>query len=226
MADKQIELIAHLARRAGFGATREELEEYAKIGYEGAVDKLLETSNPKWMSEYLIRRYHPDESSMLAGLSGAEAWLYRMITTDTPLLEKMTLFWHGIFATGYPKVLNAKPLSDQIRMFKRHAMGDFRKLLVEMARDPAMIIWLDNQQNHKDAINDLKIGNIHPVYFLKGNDQFLQTFFIQKVSETFFGDSDKDQTLMLPDDMKGKEIMDRLTMSDLFSSKKLFVLRK
>ena len=77
----------------------------------------------------------------------------------------------------------------------------------------------------KDAINDLKIGNIHPVYFLKGNDQFLQTFFIQKVSETFFGDSDKDQTLMLPDDMKGKEIMDRLTMSDLFSSKKLFVLR-
>ena len=77
----------------------------------------------------------------------------------------------------------------------------------------------------KDAINDLKIGNIHPVYFLKGNDQFLQTFFIQKVSETFFGDSDKDQTLMLPDDMKGKEIMARLTMSDLFSSKKLFVLR-
>ena len=71
MADKQIELIAHLARRAGFGATREELEEYAKIGYEGAVDKLLETSNPKWMSEYLIRRYHPDESSMLAGLSVA-----------------------------------------------------------------------------------------------------------------------------------------------------------
>ena len=46
MADKQIELIAHLARRAGFGATREELEEYAKIGSEGAVDKLLETSNP------------------------------------------------------------------------------------------------------------------------------------------------------------------------------------
>tara|TARA_B100001245_G_scaffold122529_1_gene90167 strand:- start:5004 stop:6443 length:1440 start_codon:yes stop_codon:yes gene_type:complete len=154
MPESQIELIAHLARRAGFGATREELEEYGKIGYEGTVDKLLETSSPQWMSEYLIRRYHPDESSMLAGLSGLEAWLYRMITTDAPLLEKMTLFWHGIFATGYPKVLNAKPLSDQIRMFKKYAMGDFRDLLVEMARDPAMIIWLDNQQNHKDSINE------------------------------------------------------------------------
>ena len=154
MPENQIELIAHLARRAGFGATREELEQYAEIGYEATVDKLLDTSSPQWMSEYLIRRYHPDESSMLAGLSGLEAWLYRMITTDTPLLEKMTLFWHGIFATGYPKVLNAKPLSDQIRMFKKYAMGDFRNLLVEMAKDPAMIIWLDNQQNHKDSINE------------------------------------------------------------------------
>ena len=75
MPENQIELIAHLVRRAGFGATREELEQYAEIGYEATVDKLLDTSSPQWMSEYLIRRYHPDESSMLAGLSGLEAWL-------------------------------------------------------------------------------------------------------------------------------------------------------
>ena len=154
MPENQIELIAHLMRRAGFGATRNELEKYNAIGYEATVEQVLETSDPKWMSEYLLRRYHPDESSMLIGLSGLQAWLYRMITTDTPLLEKMALFWHGIFATGYPKVVNSKPLSDQIRMFRRYSMGKFNTLLLEMAKDPAMIIWLDNQQNHKDAINE------------------------------------------------------------------------
>jgi len=154
MSSNEMQQLAHLMRRAGFGATRRELEQYAAIGYEASVEKLIDTTNPTAISEYLIRRYHPDESSLLGGLSGADAWLYRMVTTNTPLLEKMALFWHGIFATGYPKVLNAKPLSDQIRMFKRYAMGDLKTLLVQMAKDPAMIIWLDNQQNHKGAINE------------------------------------------------------------------------
>ena len=154
MSSNEMQQLAHLMRRAGFGATQQELEGYAAIGYEASVEKLLDTANPTAISEYLIRRYHPDESSLLGGLSGADAWLYRMVTTDTPLLEKMALFWHGIFATGYPKVLNAKPLSDQIRMFKRYAMGDLKTLLIQMAKDPAMIIWLDNQQNHKGAINE------------------------------------------------------------------------
>ena len=154
MSSNEIQQLAHLMRRAGFGATQKELEQYASIGYEASVDHLLDTATPTAMSEYLLRRYHPDETSLLGGTSGATAWLYRMVTTDTPLLEKMALFWHCIFATGYPKVINAKPLSDQIRMFKRHAMGNLKTLLIQMAKDPAMIIWLDNQQNHKDAINE------------------------------------------------------------------------
>ena len=154
MANQDIQLLAHLMRRAGFGATRDEFEAYARDGYEATVDRMLDTSNPVTMSEYLIRRFHPDESSMLLGFSGIDAWLYRMTTTNAPLLEKMVLFWHGIFATGYPKVVNSKPLSDQIRMFRRYAMGSLRTLLVELAKDPAMIIWLDNQQNHKGAINE------------------------------------------------------------------------
>jgi uncharacterized protein (DUF1800 family) len=154
MSDQNIQLLAHLMRRAGFGATRDELAECAQDGYEATVARLLDTSNPVSMSEYLIRRFHPDESSMLLGNSGIDAWLYRMTTTNAPLLEKMGLFWHGIFATGYAKVINSKPLSDQIRMFKRYGMGSFRTLLVELSKDPAMIIWLDNQQNHKEAINE------------------------------------------------------------------------
>ena len=154
MATQDIQLLAHLMRRAGFGATRDELEACAHEGYDATVARLLDTSNPAGMSEYLIRRFHPDESGQLNGHSGKHAWLYRMTTTDAPLLEKMTLFWHNVFATGYPKVINAKPLSDQIRMFKRYGMGSLKTLLLELSKDPAMIVWLDNQQNHNGAINE------------------------------------------------------------------------
>jgi uncharacterized protein (DUF1800 family) len=60
-----------------------------------------------------------------------------MITTSAPLLEKMCLFWHGIFATGYPKVIHGKVLWDQIKMFRRHGMGRLDTLLVELSQDPA-----------------------------------------------------------------------------------------
>ena len=87
-------------------------------------------------------------------LASGENWLYRMATTTTPLREKVALFWHGIFATGYPKVIHGKALSDQTRMFRYCGMGSFRDLLVQLSKDPAMIIWLDNQDNHKEAINE------------------------------------------------------------------------
>ena len=66
----------------------------------------------------------------------------------------MALFWHGIFATGVPKVINGRVLSDQIGLFRRHGMESFDSLLVRLARDPAMIVWLDNQDNHSGAINE------------------------------------------------------------------------
>jgi len=77
----------------------------------------------------------------------------------------------------------------------------------------------------KGVLDTIKSGTVNPIYFLKGNDQFLQSLFVKKVSETFFGEDPVDKTLMLPDDMKGKEIVDQLTTRDLFSSNKLFVLR-
>jgi len=79
--------------------------------------------------------------------------------------------------------------------------------------------------NIKDALNAIKTGNVLPVYFLKGNDHFLQSFFIERVSNIFFQDMPVDKTLMLPDDMKGKAIIDQLTVNDLFATKKLFILR-
>ncbi len=154
MADKNLELMAHLMRRAGFGATRDELESYVNKGYEATVEELLNPTDPQSMPQDIINRYHVDIHESRYGPSAAGNWLYRMITTNAPLQEKIALFWHGIFATGYTKTNQARSLLNQIDMFRRHGMGKFDTLLVELSKDPAMIIWLDNQDNHNGAINE------------------------------------------------------------------------
>ena len=154
MAGSDIALMAHLMRRAGFGATREELEVRTAKGYEATVEELLALSGGRSMGDELIRRFHHELSGLMGGRSAGEHWLYRVITNNAPLEEKVALFWHNIFATGYPKVVQSKVLTDQIRMFRRYGMGSFQTLLVELSKDPAMIIWLDNQDNHKGAINE------------------------------------------------------------------------
>jgi len=130
MGTDNVALIAHLMRRAGFGATRTEIEASAAQGYDTTVEALLHPANPQWMGDYLIRRFHHEQSGMMGPRANGENWLYRMITTSAPLLEKMCLFWHSIFATGYPKVIHGKVLWDQINMFRRHGMGRFNTLLV------------------------------------------------------------------------------------------------
>ena len=154
MGNSDIALMAHLMRRAGFGATRDELEAYAARGYDAVVEELLHPGEPHNLPDDILRRYHVDisESRQLDG--AAANWVYRMVSTQCPLEEKMALFWHGLFATGYSKLNQGRALLDQIDMFRRHGLGDFGTLLVELSKDPAMIIWLDNNNNHKGAINE------------------------------------------------------------------------
>jgi uncharacterized protein (DUF1800 family) len=154
MTTKDVQLMAHLMRRAGFGTSRDELDSLVAQGYDETVEKLLDIDHPTMMSDDLIRRYHPENSGMMGNRVAGSNWMYRMVSTDTPLREKVALFWHGIFATGYSKLANGKVLHDQIRMFLRHGMGSFRTLLLELSKDPAMIVWLDNCESHKGAINE------------------------------------------------------------------------
>ena len=77
-----------------------------------------------------------------------------MVSSSCPLEEKIALFWHGVFATGENKLNNVGVLTNQVDMFRRHGMGRFDDLLVELSKDPAMMIWLDNHTNHKDSINE------------------------------------------------------------------------
>jgi len=154
VTSQDIGLIGHLMRRAGFGSSRKELDAYAVDGYEATVEELLECADDRSMPDDLIRRYHHNQSAGFEFVGTGASWLYRLISTRAPLQEKMVLFWHGIFATAYSKVPQGKVLTDQLGMFRRHGMGSFRTLLVELSKDPAMIVWLDNQDNRKGAINE------------------------------------------------------------------------
>src|ERR671923_727160 len=149
-----LQLMAHLFRRAGFGARREELEAAVAKGYEATVEELLHPEDAPPVEEDVLQRYYLDakESFQLDG--GQVGWVYRMINTQRPLEEKMALFWHGLFATGFNKCDDPRVITKQINMFRRHCLGSFRELLVELSRDPAMIYWLDNNQSRGDAPNE------------------------------------------------------------------------
>ncbi len=155
MADRDIALMAHLIRRAGFGATREELEQFVAKGYDSTVEELLHPEEAPETDQQILGRYHP--GSMCPGAGGPMGkanWMYQMLNTGRLLQEKMVLFWHQVFATGNSKVDCQAAMLDQIAMFRRHGMGNFRDLLIELAKNPAMIFWLDNNENHRDAVNE------------------------------------------------------------------------
>ncbi|ETW98902.1 MAG: hypothetical protein ETSY2_41990, partial [Candidatus Entotheonella gemina] len=154
MANEDIALMAHLMRRAGFGATRAELEARVAKGYEATVEELLYPETPA-LDRNEMMRYHPWtwRPGTLPGMGAAE-WLHDLINTQRPLEEKMALFWHQVFATGVSKVDHYDDVMDMIVKFREKGMGDYRELLLEMAKDPAMIYWLDNCENHAAAVNE------------------------------------------------------------------------
>ena len=155
MSNHDVDIIAHLMRRAGFGATREELEARAAKGYEATVEELLHPEAQPALDRNEMMRYHPWtwRPGTLPGMGAAE-WLHDMLNTQRPLEEKMALFWHQVFATGVSKVDHYDDVMDMIVKFRTKGMGDYRELLIEMAKDPAMIYWLDNCDNHAMAVNE------------------------------------------------------------------------
>ncbi len=155
MANNDIGLMAHLMRRAGFGASRAELEARAAKGYDATVDELLHPEQSEPADVYTLLRHQP--GALLPGgqpPGGNINWMFHLINTKRPLQEKMTLFWHHVFATGNSKVDNYDQLLAQIGMFREKGMGNYRDLLMELAQNPAMIYWLDNNENHKTAVNE------------------------------------------------------------------------
>ena len=157
MANKEdLAQMAHLMRRAGFGATREELEQYVAKGYDATVEELINPPDDMPAGDMIgLLRYMPN--CLLPGgvpQPGQYNWMYNMITTKRPLEEKVALFWHQVFATGNSKVDNCDQMLEQLVMFRKYGMGNYREMLVELSKNPAMLYWLDNNENHRDAVNE------------------------------------------------------------------------
>jgi uncharacterized protein (DUF1800 family) len=150
----ELELMSHLFRRAGFSARRDELEAAVARGYEATVEELLHPENQPELDHDLINRYWVDIKESRQIDPAQSYWVYRMINTKKPLEEKMTLFWHHLFATGFAKLNHPGNMLQQISMFRKHGLGDFRTMLVELSKDPAMIFWLDNQTNTTTVRNE------------------------------------------------------------------------
>ena len=146
--------IAHLLRRAGFGAAPEELEQARRDGFAATLERLLAFESVPDPVESDIADVEDGLLDMRNMEDVRAAWLYRMARTTRPLQERLTLFWHNHFATGANKVENAAFMNRQIALFRRFAAGNFRSLLLEVSRDPAMLIWLDGRFNRKGRPNE------------------------------------------------------------------------
>ncbi len=153
MSDNDIALMAHLMRRAGFGAQYDELAERAAKGYTATVEELLNPQeNSHGMDLDLAERCFLEWNHFIRCVPEYIAW--RMINSRNQLEEKMVLFWHGILCTADSKTQSYVTSQAELDMLRRNGMGNFRDLLVEISRDPAMIYFLDNCLSHKESINE------------------------------------------------------------------------
>ena len=197
-------LIAHLLRRAGFGATFEEIEKYAELGYEETVEHLLHPERTPDIEEDLLERYYIDwkESRNIEGALVETVYRFNARAGVRPLQEKIALFWHHVFATGLAKVLHEKTILNQMDMCLRHGLDSYRDLLVYLARDPAMIFWLDNNVNHKDAINENWGRELLELFSMgigmDGHDNYTEED-VKEVARAFTGwTMDDDNTASIP----------------------------
>lgn len=140
------EMTAHLLRRFGLGASEAELDFYGSGSYEQAVEKLLQLSladpEPGFDPAEFANGQGVVNIRVMQGL-----WYARLATTAQPLREKMTLFWHDHFAIGAAKVGLSFVMQQSIDVLRKGALGSFRDLLIAISKDPAMIYWLDGQDN-------------------------------------------------------------------------------
>jgi uncharacterized protein (DUF1800 family) len=147
-------LAAHLFRRAAFGATSAQLDDAVSQSPADVVQQIMRGSQ-----EAGDFRQQSDELAGTLLSTGkprqlAAWWAYVLVHTPHPLLERMTLFWHGHFATSAEKVTDAALMLRQNRLLRQHALGDFRPLVQEISRDPAMLVYLDSATNRKGRPNE------------------------------------------------------------------------
>ena len=176
---------AHLHRRAGFGADQATLAETVAAGPIDTVARMMEslTEPPDFVRQ--------SASLARAALATGDPkqlsawWVYRMMTTPAQLLEKLTLFWHGHFATSADKVDDAELMHAQNQLLRKHAAGRFADLLLEISRDPAMLLYLDSATNRKAHPNENYAREIMELFCL-GEGNYTETD-IRELARCFTG---------------------------------------
>jgi len=169
--------IGHLLRRAGFGARPDELETFRKLSFNGMIERVIEYERlPDDVDTHINQSGYvgntpstnnaPFQPNTVIN-DARQRWLFRMLHTNRPLQEKMTLFWHNHFATAYSKLsglggvgavnatryMAAKRSEDaggvrgQLEMLRDNALGSFADILYNIATDTAMLYWLDGYLN-------------------------------------------------------------------------------
>lgn len=152
--------IGHLLRRAGFGATPDDINTYSSLDYAGAVDRLINYQQvPDDAMEARLQSLNLNFSASkgAAIVNMQRWWLLRMAWTQRPLLEKMTLFWHGLLTSSYHKVGGPKAYGRvmvQNQFFRAHAFDTFDNILLGITSDPAMLVYLDLTKSRKNSPNE------------------------------------------------------------------------
>jgi len=154
MADQDVALMAHLLRRAAFGASRDEIEAKAAQGYDNVVAELLNPGSQPGVEEDLMYRLQPSYYQAAAIEVNTQQWIYRMINDPRQLQEKMSLFWHMIFCAGHSKIDSGFEMGRMIDLFRDNGMGNFRNLLYKLSTNPGMVYYLDNSESHKINVNE------------------------------------------------------------------------
>ncbi len=192
-------VVEHLLRRAGFGAGQDEIDDYMELGLTAAVRQLLDYESVPDDVDSLIGKAGYVATTSNGAFQprtvindSRQRWLFRMIHSRRPLQEKMTLFWHNHFATAYSKVSGAlgaeegarymaatssedpNQVKGQIELFREFALGNFRDLLIAVAKDTAMLVWLDGRTNVKGKPQENFARELMEL-FTMGVDTFAET---------------------------------------------------
>ncbi|WP_149498399.1 DUF1800 domain-containing protein [Roseiconus lacunae] len=176
---------SHLLRRSGFAPNATRLQTAVQEGFSNTFVSVteLQGGTDRFDSEMDLLAGAATASGSLDQL--AAGWLYRMQATPSPLLEKMTLFWHGHFATSASKVQDASLMQQQNALLRQNALGHFRELLLGISRDPAMLIYLDSATNRKSHPNENYAREIMELFCL-GEGNYTETD-IREIARCFTG---------------------------------------
>jgi uncharacterized protein (DUF1800 family) len=181
--------VVHLLLRAGFGGAEDEVKACLALGREETVRRLI--AGEALTETAALTPFDQLNAEGKKALDPVQLgdqqmyWLYRMVNSNAPLIEKMTLFWHGHFATANYKVKNVTLMVQQNTLFRKYALGNYKELVLATGKDPAMMIWLDVNRNKKNKPNENYAREVMELFTL-GIGQYTETD-VKEAARAFTG---------------------------------------